>query len=103
MSKIIERLIEKQIKPFTNSFLSPLICGYREGYSTQNALLRLVKNCKKALDEKINIGAVFINLSKAFDFLNHDLLIAKLDAYGFTRLALTYIESYLGTENNESK
>ena len=43
----------------------------------------------------MNTGAVFIDLSKAFDCLNHDLLIAKLDAYGFTRLALTYIRSYL--------
>ena len=51
----------------------------------------LSKTVKKALDEKINIGAVFINLSKAFDCLNHDLLIAKLDAYGFTRPALTYL------------
>ena len=91
LSKIFERLIEKQVKPYTNPFLSPLLCGYREGYSTQHALLRLVENCKKALDEKINIGAVFINLSKAFDCLNHDLLIAKLDAYGFTRPALTYL------------
>ena len=95
LSKIFERLIEKQVKPYTNSFLSPLLCGYREGYSTQHALLRLVENCKKALDQKMNTGAVFIDLSKAFDCLNHDLLIAKLDAYGFTRLALKYIKSYL--------
>ena len=95
LSKIFERLIEKQVKPYTNSFLSPLLCGYREGYSTQHALLRLVENCKKALDQKMNAGAVFIDLSKAFDCLNHDLLIAKLDAYGFTRLALKYIKSYL--------
>ena len=95
LSKIFERLIEKQVKPYTNSFLSSLLCGYREGYSTQHALLWLVENCKKALDQKMNTGAVFIDLSKAFDCLNHDLLIAKLDAYGFTRQALKYIKSYL--------
>ena len=93
--KILERLKEKQVKPYTNSFLSPLLCGYREGYSTQHALLRLVKNCKKALDQKIYTRAVFIDFYKVFDCLNHDLLIAKLDAYGFTRQAVRYIKSYL--------
>ena len=95
MSKIFERLIEKQVKPYTNSFLSPLLCRYKEGHSTQHALLRLVENCKRALDQKGNTWVVFIDLTKAFDCLNHDLPIAKLDAYGFTRQALKYIKSYL--------
>ena len=43
----------------------------------------------------MNTGAVFIDLSKVFDCLNHNLLIAKLDAYGFTGQALKYIKSYL--------
>ena len=95
LSTKYERLIERQVKPYTNSFLSPLLCGYREGYSTQHALLLLVKNCKKTLDQKINTGAVLIDLSKALDCLNHDLLIAKLDANGSTRPALNYTKSYL--------
>ena len=95
MSKVFERLIENQVKPYANSFLSPLLCGYREGHSTQHALLRLVENCKKALDQKMNTGAVFLDLSKAFDCLNHDLLLAKLNAYGFDRQSLEHIQSYL--------
>ena len=95
LSKILERLIENQIKPYTNSFLNPLLSGYREGYSTQHALLRLVKHYKKALDQKMSTGAVFIDLFKGFECLNHDLLLAKLDAYGFTRQALKHIKSYL--------
>ena len=50
LSMIFERLIENRVKPYTNPFLSPLFCGCREGHSTQHAMLRLVENCKKALD-----------------------------------------------------
>jgi len=71
--KIFERLIENQVKSYTNSFLSPLLWRYREGHSTQHALLRLVENCKKALHQKMNTGAVFIDISKELDALNHDL------------------------------
>ena len=50
---------------------------------------------KEALDKRKSVGAIFINLSKAFDTLNHDLSIAKLEAYGFSENPLNYIQSYL--------
>ena len=50
---------------------------------------------KKCLDKGRYICAVFMDLSKAFDTLNHDLLIAKLGAYGFETDALRYMKSYL--------
>ena len=59
--------------------------GQRKGISTQEALPSLIEKWKNILDKKGNGGAVLMDLSKAFDTLNHDLLIAKLDAYGFTR------------------
>ena len=72
-----------------------MLCGFREKYSTQHALLRFIEKCKKSLDEGNCVGAVFMDLSKAFDCLNHELLVAKLEAYGFSRNALTFIHSYL--------
>ena len=43
----------------------------------------------------LSVGAIFMDLSKAFDTLNHDLLIAKLEAFGFSENSLNYIQSYL--------
>ena len=95
VSKIYERMMQDQMLPFVKSFLSPLLCGFREGYGTQHALLHLVKTCKKSMDSGGVAGAVLTDLSKAFDYLNHELLIAKLNAYGFSRSALLFIHSYL--------
>ena len=58
-------------------------------------MIRLIENWKKTLDEKFFVGAVLLDLSKAFDGIPHDLLIAKLHAYGFTEKAVTFIHSYL--------
>ena len=76
-SKIFERIMYKQIYNHMKSILSPLLCGFREGYSTQHALLRLVEDLKASLDEKLIAGTVMMDLSKAFDCLPHDLLIAN--------------------------
>ena len=95
VSKVIERLLANQMLPFVSKFLSPKICRYRQGYNTQHALLKLVETCKKALDNKGFAAAVLMDLSKAFDCLNHDLLLAKLNAYGFSTNAIQMVHSYL--------
>ena len=66
----------------------------KKGYSKQQALLPLIDKWKKDLDDKGYRGAVLMDLSRAFDTLNHNLLIAKLNAYGFKHNALTLIYSY---------
>ena len=81
--------------PFVQSFLSSLFGGFRGGYGTQHALLRLLEACKKTTDNGGVAGAVLMDLSKALDCLNHELPIAKLNAYGFSRSALLFIHSYL--------
>ena len=58
-------------------------------------LIRLVEEWKKHLDNNEVVGGVLMYLSKAFDCIPHDLLIAKLSAYGFDKTALKYIYSYL--------
>ena len=84
VSKVFEKIMHDQISQYINSFLTPYLCGYRKGFSTQQALLSLTEKWKIVLDSKGYSGAVFMDLSKAFDTINHDLLIAKLHAYGFS-------------------
>ena len=54
----------------------------------------LLEKWKKILDDNGYAGAILMDLSKAFDTINHELLIAKLHAYGFNKEALTLIASY---------
>ena len=95
VSKVFERLLYKQMSLHVEEYLSPYLCGYRKGFSTQQALLSLLERWKNVLDKKGYGGAVLMDLSKAFDTLNHDLLIAKLHAYGFSEESLQLIKSYL--------
>ena len=94
--------MQKQINDFIVSFLSPYLCGNRKGFNTQHALLTLVENLRKSLDNKGFCGAVLMGLSKAFDTLNHDLLIAKLYAYDFQHDALK-LHSYLSKRWHRTK
>ena len=73
----------------------PHLSTYRASYSTQNVLLRLIEEWKTNLDNNYAVGAVLIDLPKAFDCIPHDLLIAKLAPYGFEEKTLLYIYSYL--------
>ena len=79
-------------------FLSIFLCGYRQGYSTQTALISMQEKWRKTLDIKEYAGAVHMDLSKAFDTINHELLLAKLHVYGFSMHSLLILPNYL-TEN----
>ena len=88
------RIIQGQIGCYMETFLSPYLCGYRKGYSV-HALIALLETLRVSLDNNCYGGAILVDLSKAFDTLNHDLLIAKLHAYGFSKNASMLIKSYL--------
>ena len=95
ISKIFEKLLHTQIANYMEKFLSPYLCGYRKGYSAQYALLSMLEKWRISLDRGGYGGGVLMDLSKAFDTLDHDLLIAKLFAYGFNKSSLRLIKSYL--------
>ena len=104
VSKLFEKLMQKQMKTFIETFLSPFLCGYRKGYNTQYALLAMIEKWKKSLDGKGGFaGAILMDLSKAFDTINHELLIAKLEAYGFGESALETMHSYLSDRWQRTK
>ena len=70
-------------------------CGFRKGYGTQDCLLAMVVNCKKALDQGKEYGTLLNDFSKAFDCLPHDLIVGKLHAYGFSIESLKLTNGYL--------
>ena len=94
VSKVFEKIMHDQISQYIKSFLTPYLCGYRKAFSTQQVLLSLIEKWKIVLDSKGYGCAVPMDLSKAFDAINHDLLIAKLYAYGFSKESLKLIKSY---------
>ena len=79
-SKAHEKFLLEKFKPFINPFLSEYMAAYRKKYSNNHVLIRFIENWKKALDEKFLVGTVLMDLSKTFDCIPHDLLIAKLRA-----------------------
>ena len=94
ISKIFERVLFEQTEKFSEK-ISPKLCGFRKGHSAQHALLNLLKNWQKTLGNSGVKGTVLMDLSKAYDCLPHDLLIAKLAAYGFEDSATSLISDYL--------
>ena len=76
-------------------FFSGFIAAYRERYSFNNALMRLVGNWRKAGDENFQRDTILMDLSKAFDCIRFDLLIAKPYAHDLSQETTTFFKLYL--------
>ena len=94
-SKIFEGIMQKQITDYIGKFLSPFLCGYRKGFSTQYALLSLIERWRLWLGKQGFAGVLLMDLSKVFDKINHELLMAKLHTYGFSVETLKVLLSNL--------
>ena len=97
ISKIFEKLMTRRMNSFIkeNRILSDNQFGFREGRSTSDAVLELVNDAAEALDRGDYCVAVFVDLRKAFDTVNHGLLLKKLDRMGFRGLISRWLSSYL--------
>ena len=76
-SKIYEKVIKNQFMSYFEKCVSPFISAYRKSYSTQQVLIRLLEEWREKLDKNFIVGAVLMDLSKAFDCIPHDLIIAN--------------------------
>ncbi len=94
-SKVFETVLKNQIVPYLDKCMSIYLSAYRKNYSTQHVLIWLLEEWRTYLDSGKIVGAILMDLSKAFDCIPHDILIAKLNAYGFDKKYLKYILSYL--------
>ena len=101
--KIYERFLHENLTNYVDTFLSRFISAYRKPYSSNHVFIRLIESCKKSCNQKQFLGSVLMGFSKAFDFISHDLLIAKMHTYGFSKKSLVFFFSYLKkkkTKNN---
>ena len=94
-SKVFLKYLFDQLSTYFEPILSQFVSAYGKHFSTQHVLLRLIEEWRLGLDNNKVVGAVLMDLSKAFDCLSHDLIIAKLTAYGLGDGALQIIYSYL--------
>jgi hypothetical protein len=68
--------------------------GFRKKHSTELALIHLINKVATSIDENKLTAGVFLDLSKSFDTINHEILFYKLEHYGFRGIALRWIKSY---------
>ena len=72
---------------------------FRKNYNSKHLLIHLIEKWREYLDKDFVVGTVLTDLSKTFDCIPHDLLIAKLETYGLGEKALSYSYSYLKNQN----
>ena len=102
-SKVYERLIYDQLSEYSESFLSHILCGFRKAHSTQHALFKLFQSWQKELDYGGFVGTILLDLSKAYDCIPHDLLIATLKCYGIGNGSLRLLLDYLTNRKQRTK
>ena len=102
LSKIFEKCMFEQMSQFFENIFSKYQCGCRKGFSTQQFLLAVLEKWKRSVDNRKLFGAFLRDLSKAFDCLGHELLIAKLNTYGFSLTALKLVHNYLSNRKQRT-
>ena len=101
--KALEKCLYEKVYAYTDSILSKTQCGFRKGYKTQYLIIAMSEKWRRNMDQGGMCGALFTDLSEAFDCLVHDFLLYKLEAYGFTYKSLKLINSYLNDRKHRTK
>lgn len=97
LSKILEKIVHKQISDYlnTHNIMDEHQSGFRPGHSTATALLKVSNDIKLAMDNKKVTLMILLDLSKAFDCVDHDILLAKLQSLNLSASTLSWMRSYL--------
>lgn len=97
LSKIIEKHVHLALSKHLNKFdlLRNTQSGFREKHSCETALLKVVDQWMESIDKGYILGTVFLDLSKAFDLVNHEIMVTKLRIYGVSSKAINWFKSYL--------
>ena len=101
-SKLLERVMYNRLLNFLNKYniLSINQFGFRKNHSTSLALIHLYDKISTAIDNREYTVGIFLDLSKAFDTVNHDIMLTKLEHYGVRGNSLQWFKSFFRTENN---
>ena len=96
-SKILERAVHCQLYEYLNKhkLLNPFQCGFRRNHSTETAAISFTDSIRRQMDQSCLTGAVFIDLRRAFDTVDHALLLDKLRRYGIMESELAWFRDYL--------
>ena len=100
---LLERLLNKQVLDFFDNILSKFHYSFRKIYGTQHCLLLMLNIWKGATDNNKAIGALLIDLSKGFDCLSYDLLIAKLHEFDLDKYSLSILQGYFSNGKQRTK
>ena len=103
LNNIYKRILATQLGEFYSAILSDFISSYRKFYSCETALLRLTEDWRRMRDRGELVAVVSMDLSKAFDVIQHDLLIAKLKAYGIGEGSCALLKDYLSGRQQQVK
>ena len=103
VSKLFERNMYNEILAYIAKYLFPYLFGFRKGHSTEQCLIIMLEFWKKTHEERKYAGVILTDLSKAFDCLNHNLLVAQPRAYGFEYSSLKSIYSNLKERKQRTK
>ena len=103
LSKVFERLLYDQLSEYLEKYLNTLLCGFRNSHSIQHALFKLLQGWQEELGKSGFVGTILTDLSKAYDCLPHDLLVAKFEAYGMYKTGLNLIHNYLSNRKQRTK
>jgi len=95
LSTVFETLVHTRISPYFEDIFHKHIFAYRKHYGTDTALLSLTEQWRKELDQHKIIGIISMDLSKAFNTLPHELLVAKLKSYGGDGKTTDLVHDYL--------
>ena len=71
------------------------LCGFRKTHFTQHAFFKFLQRLQREFDNSGLVGTILMDLSKAYDCLPHDLIIAKFEAYGLSKSSLSLLLDYL--------
>ena len=95
LSKIVGKIFYEQLYEFFSDTLSTFLPAFWQIYGSHHVLMKLIHDCKQALEKGLKVGVILMDLSKAFDCIPHGLLLTKLKSCGFLDQACLLLKSYI--------